>query len=37
MRVSLYVLVVLLCLLGAAVALSWPPESIVPSLVYGQF
>jgi hypothetical protein len=37
MRISLYIAVVLLSLFGAAVALTWPPESIVPSLVYGKF
>jgi hypothetical protein len=37
MRISLYAAVVLLCLFGLAIALTWPAESIVPNLVYGQF
>jgi hypothetical protein len=37
MRISLYVAIVLLCLFGVAIALTWPAESIIPSLVYGQF
>jgi hypothetical protein len=38
MRASLlYAAVVLLCLFAVTLALSWPPQSIQPGLVYGQF
>jgi hypothetical protein len=35
--VLLALLVVALCSFSIAIALSWPAESTIPDLVYGQF
>jgi hypothetical protein len=36
-KALLHVAIVLLCFAAIGVALTWPAESTVPDLVYGQF